>query len=379
MKKIISFLIILVVLSLLSQPLYASGVNVDASIPSYILIEAKSGKVLCEKDADTKLFPASVTKVMTMFLIMEAIDSNKLAYTDMVTASAYAASMGGSQVYLKEGEQFSVDEMLKSISMASANDACVAMAEHISGSEEAFVSEMNKKAKELGMVNTNFENTNGLDDTVTDHYTTARDIALMSSELINKHPDILKYTSVWMDSVRNGTFGLTNTNRLVRFYKGANGLKTGSTSKAGFCISAAAKRDDMQLICVIMKAPSRDARNEAAKKLLDYGFANYSTFSYDDKITKNHKILNCEKGNADLLIEGFSGVCEKGSANKVIQIVDINKNISAPLKKGDKVGSVKYLLDEELLYEADVTVRYDVERINYFGLLRKLLYAAAGA
>ncbi|MBR5514930.1 MAG: D-alanyl-D-alanine carboxypeptidase, partial [Clostridia bacterium] len=353
--------------------LHAKELNIDSAVPSYILIEAQSGKVLCEKDADLELAPASVTKVMTMLLIMEAIDNGIIDYEDTVVTSANAASMGGSQVYLKEGEEFSVNDMLKSISMASANDACVAMAEHLSGSEEAFVEQMNQKAEELGMEHTSFENTNGLDDTVTNHYTTARDIAIMSAELIVKHPDILKYTSVWMDTLRNGAFGLTNTNRLIRFYKGANGLKTGSTSKAGFCISVSAYRDGMQLICVIMKAPSRDIRNESAKKLLDYGFANYSSVSFENEILRNQKILCSSKDNYEFTVEGYNGICAKGFSDKVEKEVKLNKKISAPLKKGDKVGTVTYTLDDEILYKGDVTVNSNVDKITYFGLLWKII------
>lgn len=372
MKKFFSVLLTLLMLIPTGVSSNCTELNIDSSIPSYILIEAKTGRVLYEKEADSKLFPASVTKVMTMLLIMEAIDSDRISYDDMVTASANAASMGGSQVYLKEGEQFSVRDMLKSISMASANDACVAMAEHLCGSEEAFVEQMNQKAKELGMVNTNFENTNGLDDTVTEHYTTARDIALMSRELINKHPDILTFTSVWMDSVRNGDFGLTNTNRLVRFYRGANGLKTGSTSKAGFCISAAAERDGMQLICVIMKASTRDLRNEAAKKLLDHGFANFAAVSFEPEIISKQRVPGSEKETTSFFIEGCDALTVKGSQANIKREYKLNKNIKAPLKKGDCVGEVIYSLDSELLYKGKVVALEDVNKITYIGLLSRL-------
>ena len=228
-----------------------------------ILMEASTGKILYEKNADEALPPASVTKIMTLLLVMEAIEAGQINYTDMVTASAHACSMGGSQIYLKEGERMSVEDLIKSVVISSANDAAVALAEFISGSEEAFVSQMNERAGQLGMKNTSFENTNGLDDTAISHLTSARDIAIMSRELI-KHKKITEYSSIWMDTIRDGSFGLTNTNRLIRFYRGATGLKTGSTSKAGFCISATAEREGMTLICIIMGASTRDERNSAA-------------------------------------------------------------------------------------------------------------------
>ena len=227
---------------------------------SAILMEAESGTVLFEQNADEALPPASVTKIMTLLLVMEAIDNGTLKLDDMIRTSTNASSMGGSQVYLKEGEEMSAEDMIKSVVISSANDAAVALAEHIAGSEELFVTKMNEKAKALGMKNTNFENTNGLDDTAENHVISARDIAIMSRELIG-HKKILEYSSIWMDSIRDGAFGLTNTNRLIRFYKGANGLKTGSTSKAGFCISATAERDGMTLIAVVMGSPTRDIRN----------------------------------------------------------------------------------------------------------------------
>lgn len=371
MKKFISFITVLILL-LPVQSVKAAELTVDDSISSVILMEASSGAILYEKDADLELAPASVTKVMTMLLIMEAIDNGVISYSDMVTASANAASMGGSQVYLKEGEQFSVTDMLKSITMASANDACVAMAEHLCGSEEAFVQKMNERAAQLGMTHTSFENTNGLDDTTTAHYTSARDIAVMSRELITKHPDILDFTSVWMDSVRNGEFGLTNTNRLVRFYKGANGLKTGSTSKAGFCISASAERDGMQLICVIMKAPDRDTRNEAAKRVLDYGFANYTLTGYDDETLISQKVFCGIADNVCCTVEGFDTVLPKGDKVMLEREIILDNNITAPVTKGQRVGTVRYTVDGELLYEGSVTADTDVKKITYFGLVSRI-------
>jgi D-alanyl-D-alanine carboxypeptidase (penicillin-binding protein 5/6) len=249
--------------------------NLDCK--SAILMEAQTGTVLYAKNENEALPPASVTKVMTLLLNMEAIESKKISLSDMVSASEHACSMGGSQIFLEPGEQMSVEDLLKSVVIASANDAAVTLAEYVAGTEDAFVQMMNQRAKELGMENTIFENTNGLDDTTQNHVTSAKDIAIMSRELI-KYPKITEYSSIWMDTVRNGEFGLTNTNRLIRYYKGATGLKTGSTSKAGFCITATATRDGMTLIAVIMAAPTRDIRNASAVSLLNYGFSNYTLY-----------------------------------------------------------------------------------------------------
>ena len=250
----------------------ANSENFDVEAKSAVLMDFNTGTVLYEKNPDEPLPPASVTKIMTLLIIMEALDSGELSADEIVTVSEYAASMGGSQVFLEAGETMPINDFLKSIIIASANDCAVAMAEAVCGSEEVFVARMNQRAKELGMKNTHFENATGLDDDVSNHLTSARDIAIMSRELM-KHDKIFEYTTTWMDSIRNGAFGLTNTNRLIRFYKGATGLKTGSTGKAGFCISATAKRDGLHLIAVIMGSETRDIRNNAAKKLLDYGFS----------------------------------------------------------------------------------------------------------
>lgn len=350
----------------------ADGFEIDEQIPNAILMELETGIVLYEKDADTQRAPASVTKVMTMLLIMEAIDTGKITMDEMVTASAYASSMGGSQVYLKEGEQMTVEDMLKSITVASANDACVAMAEHIAGSEEAFVLMMNQRAAELGMANTNFENTNGLDDTTTSHYTTARDIAIMSRELLS-HEKILQFSSIWMDSIRNGEFGLTNTNRLIRFYKGANGLKTGSTSKAGFCISATAERDGMTLICVIMGAPTRDVRNEAAKKALDYGFSNYALYRAEGEEIIDFPVLRGTSDVCRLAYDDFVYLGAKGSIGDIEVTTDLPESVTAPLKSGEKVGTLVYSLGGEIIGEVDIKAAEDVKEISYFGMLGKLI------
>ena len=243
-----------------AKPVSGSAPDLSLDCKSAVLMEASTGKILYQKDPEKAMPPASVTKIMTLLLVMECIDAGTLAWEDTVTASAHAASMGGSQIYLKEGEQMTARDLIKSVVIASANDAAVALAEHTYGSEEAFVGRMNDRATELCMTATHFENTNGLDDTAQNHVTSAGDIAIMSRELI-KHTEILEFSSTWMDTIRNGQFGLTNTNRLVRFYRGCNGLKTGSTAKAGFCVSVTAEREGMTLICVIMGAENRDIRN----------------------------------------------------------------------------------------------------------------------
>lgn len=338
---------------------------------SAILMEAKTGKILFEQNADVALPPASITKIMMLLLVMEGIEAGKLTLEETVTASALAASMGGSQIYLKEGEQMSVRDLLKSVVIASANDAAVALAEHLCGSVEAFVEKMNEKAKALGMENTHFENTNGLDDTTTEHYTSARDVALMSRALI-AYPLILEFSSIWMDTIRDGAFGLTNTNRLVRFYPGATGLKTGSTSKAQYCISATAERDGMHLIAVIMGAPTRDIRNEEAKRLLDYGFANCQLYEdagaeFAEIPVLGGKSAICRVKNAD-----FSDVVGKGNASKIEKRIHLPANLVAPIAKDEKVGEVEYLLNGEVIGRGEITACEAVERIGWGDILLRL-------
>ncbi len=345
--------------------------SMNLSCKSAVLMEASSGQVLYSQNADAPLPPASVTKVMTLLLIMEAIEAGKLSLDDTIVASAHAASMGGSQIYLKEGEQMSAEDLIKSVVIASANDACVALAEHIAGSEESFVAGMNKRAAELGMKNTTFENTNGLDDTAKNHLTSARDIAIMSRELI-KHEKILEYSSIWMDTIRDGAFGLTNTNRLVRFYKGATGLKTGSTSKAGFCVSATAKRDGMSLICVIMGADTRDVRNAEATKLLDYGFANYELYNDEGKTLEDLSVLGGKRNLCDVSYGGFSKVLPKGSGGSVKKIVSVPEKLKAPIENGETVGKVEYTLGSEKIGEVEVKSTQNIEKIGYFDLVWRI-------
>ncbi len=339
---------------------------------SAILMEAQTGEVLFEKNADESLPPASVTKIMSLLLVMEAIEQGKIKWDDTVTASAHACSMGGSQIYLKEGERMSVEDMIKSVVIASANDAALALAEHIAGSEQSFVKMMNDKALQLDMINTKFENTNGLDDTTLNHYTSARDIAIMSRELI-KHEKILEYSSIWMDTIRDGAFGLTNTNRLVRFYKGCNGLKTGSTSKAGFCVSATAQRDGMTLICVIMGAENRDTRNKIATQLLDWGFANYGLFSkpagklYDIPVTGGTK----NKVNAEF--GGFYCVMPKADIAKIQEQAELEApSFAAPIRVGDKLGKVIYTLNGKQIGSVSILSTENIEKIGFWGVLGRI-------
>lgn len=339
---------------------------------SAILMEASTGCILFEKNADEPLPPASVTKVMTLLLVMEAIEAGKIKLSDQVSVSENAASMGGSQVFLKVGETMSVEEMIKCVVIASANDCAVALAEHLYGSEAAFVSQMNARAKELGMENSNFENTNGLDDTVTNHMTSARDIAIMSRALI-AHPLILQYSSTWMDTIREGAFGLTNTNRLVRFYSGANGLKTGSTAKAKFCISATAKRDGMQLIAVIMAAPTRDIRNNEAKALLDFGFANYGIFFASPQEIDPVRVVGGTAEQCTVTATEATAVLEKEKIAGVTQRMILPQAVRAPITEGDVIGRLIYEYDGETVCEVDICAAENVEEIGFFGVCLRIL------
>ena len=376
LKRLVSaiFLIAFLVSSLPILTVDASQNTTQYECASAILIEAETGTVLYEQNPDQPLPPASVTKVMTLLLVMEAIENGTLKLDNMLTCSANAASMGGSQVYLEEGEQLSVEELIKCVVICSANDAAVMLAEAVAGSEEAFVAKMNIRAKELNMQNTVFENTNGLDDTATNHVTSARDIAIMSRELI-KHDKILEYSSIWMDSIRNGTFGLTNTNRLVRFYPGTTGLKTGSTSKAKFCISATAKRGNMHLICVVMGAETRDARNAIATKLLDWGFATYSLY-VDDDIQSNRVTV---KGGTQKFIQAqaqrFCCIIEKGQDSKIRKEIIIDDSVTAPISLGTSVGTVKYMCGDRLLGQSDILTINSVNKIKYSQVLIRIFSA----
>lgn len=346
--------------------------SLELSCQSAILMEATTGAVLYTQNAEEALPPASVTKIMTLLLVMEAVDAGTIHLDDTVTVSANAASMGGSQVYLKEGEQMSLEDLLKSVVIASANDAAVALAEYVYGSTAAFVDKMNERARQLGMSNTTFENVTGLDDTAQNHLTSARDIALMSKALI-AHPTILQYSSIWMDSIRDGAFGLTNTNRLVRFYPGCTGLKTGSTSKAGFCISVTAEREGFSLICVIMGAESRDVRNAAAVSLLDWGFANYGLYTAPAGSTEPLAVTGGVKNSCALQYEAFSKVLPKSKIASVEQKILLPESVAAPVKEGDSIGTVSYLSDGEQIGQVNITAAETVEKIDFFEILRRML------
>jgi len=359
LKKIIAFTLALFVFMCT-----ASADERELSCPSALLMDYESGQILYEKNPHEKMPMASVTKIMTMLITMEEIASGRLKYEDMVTASAYAKSMGGSTIFLDEGEVMSVDDLLKGIAVSSGNDACVAMAEHISGSSEAFVKRMNERADYLGMKNTNFVNCNGLD--ATEHYSTAYDIALMSRELM-KHNDIYKYTTIWMDSLRDGKFTLSNTNKLVRFYEGCTGLKTGSTSKAGFCISATAKRDNMHLIAVIMNAPTSKQRQADASSLLNYGFGKYKTevCIKKDTVVPDITIEKGKKSNASLkCVEEVRILCEKGLETDTEIEYKIPKKVKAPVKKGDIVGEAICTQNGREVGRSNIVFAENVEKIN---------------
>ena len=352
----------------LAAPAYTEEPNAR----SCILMDGKTGAVLYEYNADEALPPASVTKVMTMLLVFEALEEGTLALDETIRISETAASMGGSQIFLAAGEEMSVDDLLKGLIVSSANDAAVALAEAISGSEEAFVVRMNVRAAELGMQNTHFENTNGLDDTTENHVTSARDIAIMTKELIC-HKKVFDYTTIWMDTIRNGTFGLSNTNKLIRFYKGATGLKTGSTEKAKFCISATAERDGLSLIAVVMGSPTKEERNALATSLLDFGFANYGCYSSPSEAMSNVRITGGVGNTLSTVKEDFSATVEKAKLSKIEARVDIPEKLAAPVVKGQKVGTVTYLEGGKEIGTADILAAHSVDKITFSTLFPRLL------
>lgn len=376
MKKVIALILFAsCIFSLIPLSVSATEENApfDVSAKSAVLMEAETGRVLYAKNPDEALPPASVTKIMTLLLVMEAIDSGALALTDTVSVSEYAASMGGSQVFLEPFEEMSVDDMLKSVVVSSANDAAVALAEKVGGSEEAFVKRMNERAAELGMTAANFENVTGLDDDTVNHVISAMDIATASRELITKHPLILQYSSIWMDTIRNGAFGLSNTNRLIRFYSGATGLKTGSTSKAGFCISATACREGMHLIAVIMGSETRDIRNASATQLLDWGFANYTVFTNEGGDGENIRVTGGIESEVKTQIPPFSLLLEKGKEKLVETAYEYSDKVPAPVSKGDKLGEVVYTVNGEEIGRQDITASADVDKISFGGIFYRVV------
>ena len=359
--------------ALLAVPVQAAPAASAVDAGAAVLMEKETGTVLYEQEAHDKLEPASVTKVMTLLLVMEAVDSGALSKEDVVTVSARAASMGGSQVYLKEGEQMTVDDLLKAVAVASGNDAAVALAEHLSGSEEAFVARMNQKAAELGMADTCFVNCTGLP--AAGHLTSAYDIALMSRALILEHPSIREYTTIWMDSLRGGQFQLTNTNKLVRFYEGATGLKTGSTDAAGYCLSATAERDGMELIAVILKAPTSDTRSAAATSLLNYGFANYTLLeACPGQALPPVDVLLGEEETVQPVPAGTSRVLvEKALVDQVETRLELASDVEAPVEPGQKLGQLSVYAGDRLLQTIPLLADQPVERLTVPGIFARLL------
>ena len=369
MKRITA--LALAALCLLSVPAYAAPADITA--PSAVLMEKTTGTVLSEQDSKTQYEPASVTKIMTLLLVMEAIDGGSLGWDDMVTASAYACSMGGSQIWLKENEQLTVRDMVKAVTVVSANDCAVALAEHVAGSETAFVERMNQRAAELGMEHTTFKNCTGLP--AEGHLTCAYDIALMSRELILNHPSIREFTTIWMDTLRDGTFQLSNTNKLIFYYEGATGLKTGFTDTALYCLSATAERDGMELIAVVMHAPTSNDRFESCKTLLNYGFANYAiTPVYPDQAIPPVAVtLGTQDTVQPVTARECSILLEKSKTGAVTTQLELCENVEAPVEAGQKLGELKVLVDGEQMDVIDLVAAQEVPRLSLVGIFKRFL------
>ena len=363
-------------------PQRVRGAALEVAGKSAVLMDAETGTVIYESNAHEPLAPASVTKVMTMLLVMEAIDSGKIGWDDTVTASETAAAKGGSQIYLKVGETMTVSDMVKSIAVSSANDCACAMAEHLAGSEAGFVEQMNQRAEELGMKDTNFVNCTGLDDApeAAQHKTSAHDIALMSRELLKNHPDIKKFTTIWMDTVRDGAFGLANTNKMVRFYSGCTGLKTGFTSGAGYCLSAAAERDGMELIAVVMGSATSQERFTACKSMLDYGFANFALYApameEDTAIPvtlgKAKTVRAVPGSDASLLVE-------KTQLSSVTTEITLEEGVTAPVSKGQRLGTLTVKAGDRVLSRVPLVAEEGVERKGWSDIFLDLLRQVAMA
>ena len=367
--------LVLIFALLLCVPVRADELTLDA--PSALLMEKQTGTVLFAKDEHTPREPASVTKVMTLLLTMEAIDSGALSYDDTVTGSAHAASMGGSQIWLKEGEQMRVEELIKAVCVVSGNDAAVALGEHLAGSEEAFVERMNERAKELGMNDTHFVNCTGLP--ADGHVTSAYDIALMSRELIWHHPDIRRFTTIWMDSLRDGQSMLVNTNKLIRFYPGATGLKTGSTSSAKYCISATAEKDGMELIAVVLGGSTSDKRFSDAKVLLNYGFASYSlvTVTPESPLPAIPVTLGTQKTVQSVLSPDNALLLEKNRAGGLTQSLTLPESVEAPIEAGEPLGTLDiFSSDGTLLVSLPLLAGESVARVTWWQLFCRCAEAA---
>ena len=374
MKRLCIAVAVCMALSLL--PIKAEAANMQVAGKSALLMDIATGTVLYEQNAHEKLAPASVTKVMTMLLIMEAIDSGKIGWDDTVIASETAAAKGGSQVYLKVGESMTVADMVKSIAVSSANDCACAMAEHIAGSEAGFVEKMNQRAAELGMQDTHFVNCTGLDDDpdAAQHLTSAYDIAIMSRELMKNHPDIQKYTTIWMDTIRDGAFGLANTNKLIRFYPGATGLKTGFTANAGYCLSATAQRDGLGLIAVVMGCATSQERFGACKQLLDYGFANFALVA--PQLTGENRVP-VKLGTADSVKaipgEDVQLLIDKSQRDSVTTEIKLDSEISAPVSRGQKLGTMTVRSGQQVLTQIPMVAEEGVARLTWGELFLQML------
>lgn len=374
--KRLGWFVVCLALTVSLLPYSVSAANMEVEAKSALLMDIATGTVLFEQNSHEALAPASVTKVMTMLLIMEAIDSGKIGWGDTVTASEAAAAKGGSQVYLKVGETMSVEEMVKSIAVSSANDCACAMAEHLSGSEAAFVEAMNARAKELGMEDTHFVNCTGLDDgeDASAHKTSAHDIARMSRELLKSHPDITKFTTIWMDTIRGGSFGLSNTNKMVRFYNGCTGLKTGFTQGAGYCLSASAEREGLQLIAVVMGCETSQKRFAACKSMLDYGFANYALAvpELPEGMTVPVKLGVTDTVNA-VPAEGGEMLIDKGQKNQVTTEVTLEEEVTAPVSQGQRLGTMTVKAGEQILKQIPLVAESAVEKVTWGQMFMRLL------
>lgn len=374
MKKIIAFIIAAAVLIGVLPAKAQTAYELSIEAPYAILMEKETGTVLYEKSPHERVAPASVTKIMTMLLVVEAIEAGTLSLDDMVTAGVEATKKGGSQIYLKEGEKMSVEDLLKSVAVSSANDAATALAEHIAGTEGAFVAKMNERAKELGMENTVFSNCTGL-PTEGEHLTTAYDIALMARELIS-HDMIKEFTTIWIDSVRNGEFGLSNTNKLIRFYEGATGLKTGYTEEAMYCLAATAERDGTEYIAVVMKAPSSDARFESAKTLLNYAFATYTLIDIApaEVLPPIPVSLGEVQYVQPVLSEGGKLLVEKTEASSVVRKTELEESLTAPVEAGQVIGRLTIeTAGGELLHEENIVAGDNVDRLGWFEIFTDYL------
>lgn len=375
-KRAAALILAAVMLLVLCPAVYAEGESpVEIKAKAAVLMDASTGKVLLSENENDRLYPASVTKIMSLLLIMEAVDSGKIQLSDTVTASAEASSKGGSQIWLKEGEQMTVDELLRATAIASANDACTALGEYIAGSSEAFVKLMNARAKELGMTQTHFENCTGLDDDTETHLTSALDVAIMSRELL-LHDRIRQYSTVWMDSLRDGKTELTNTNKLVRFYNGTTGLKTGTTSKAGCCVSASAERDGTHLIAVVMGSETSNDRFNTAKALLNWGFANYVTITpeVDGSLIPDVSVIG---GMTDSLTPEISApapvLLKKGTEAQVKANVDMAVDVEAPVLRGQVLGTVTFTVDGVEVGECSLTAPVDVAALTLSVVYKRIL------